>query len=163
MRLILASTSRYRRELLARLRLPFEVASPAVDETERADEPPVSRAERLAIEKAQAVGMRFPDALVIGSDQVAALDDLILDKPGGFERAFAQLQTMRGRRVTFNTAVAVHHAARGATSLRMVPFWVQFRAYTDAQITAYLRAEEPYDCAASAKAPITTASVNQNV
>lgn len=150
--LILASTSRYRRELLSRLRLPFEVASPCVNEAERSGEPPAGRAERLALEKARAVADRRIDGLIIGSDQVAALGSDILDKPGGFERAFEQLRRARGREVIFHTAVALVDAASGQASVQRVPYSVLFRSTTDAEIERYLRLEEPYDCAASAKA-----------
>ena len=152
MQLVLASTSPYRRELLTRLRLPFETASPGVDEAERVDEAPLARAERLAGEKARAVAKQFPDALIIGSDQVAALEHQILDKPGNFENAFRQLTLMRGKRVTFYTAIALHSPRLERTSTRVVPYWVEFRDSTNRQIEAYLRAEQPYDCAASAKA-----------
>ncbi len=150
--LILASTSRYRRELLSRLRLPFDVAAPGVDETERPDEPPAVRAERLALEKALAVARDRSEGLIIGSDQVAALDTQILDKPGNFERAFDQLQRARGREVIFHTAVALVDAATGQSTVRLVPYVVVFRQYGDAEIERYLKLEEPYDCAASAKA-----------
>lgn len=150
--LILASTSRYRRELLARLHIPFEVAAPGVDEAERPSESPADRAERLALEKAQAVAKGRLAGLIIGSDQVAALGSLILDKPGNFERAFDQLQRARGKEVVFHTAVAVVDASTGAADVLRVPYIVQFRQSSDAEITRYLRTEEPYDCAASAKA-----------
>ncbi len=150
--LILASTSRYRRQLLARLRLPFSVVSPGVEEAERAGESPAERAKRLALEKALAVARLQPDSLVIGSDQVAALGARILDKPGNFDRAFEQLQSARGREVVFHTAVALAEAGSGRSSVRLVPYSVVFRHSTDAEIERYLRLEEPYDCAASAKA-----------
>ncbi len=150
--LILASTSRYRRELLSRLRLAFEVVAPDVNEVERPGEPPGSRAERLALEKARAVADRRTDGLIIGSDQVAALGSDILDKPGGFERAFDQLRRARGREVIFHTAVALVDAASGQASVQRVPYAVVFRSTSDAEIERYLRLEEPYDCAASAKA-----------
>ncbi len=150
--LILASTSRYRRELLSRLRLPFEVASPGVNEAEHPGEAPGSRAERLALEKARAVADRRTDGLIIGSDQVAALGSDILDKPGGFERAFDQLRRARGREVIFHTAVALVDAASGEISVQCVPYTVVFRSITDGEIERDLRLEEPYDCAASAKA-----------
>ncbi len=150
--LILASTSRYRRELLARLRLPFLVVSPGVDESERAEESPADRAKRLAVEKAVAVARHHPDSLVIGSDQVAALGTRILDKPGNFDRAFEQLQSARGREVIFHTAVALAEGASGQSSVRLVPYSVVFRHSSDAEIERYVRIEEPYDCAASAKA-----------
>jgi len=151
-RLVLASTSRYRRALLERLRVPFEVARPEVDETPRPGEPPAGLALRLAIAKARAVAPAYPHALVIGSDQVAALDGEALSKPETHERAVRQLRRMRGRRVEFITALAVHRAATGHTASRVVPYAVEFRDYTDEQIERYLRAEEPYDCAGSAKA-----------
>jgi septum formation protein len=150
--LILASTSRYRRELLERLRHPFRVAQPGVDEVELPGEPPIVRAERLAIAKARAVAQHEGDALVIGSDQVAALDTVILDKPGGYDRAREQLRSVSGRAVDFFTAVALVDARTGATSARVIPYHVVFRTLNDHEIDRYLRADEPYDCAASAKA-----------
>ena len=150
-RLILASTSRYRRELLERLRLPFDVRSPDIDETPRAGEPPAALAQRLALAKAHAVSAAHPDAVVIGSDQVADLDGEPIGKPGTHERAVAQLRAMRGRSVVFQTAVAVVRAATGYVGHALVPVTVRFRALTDAQIEHYLRTEQPYDCAGSAK------------
>ena len=149
--LILASTSRYRRELLQRLRLPFEVVSPQVDETPRPGEAPAALALRLALAKAQAVAASRPEAVVIGSDQVADLDGLPIGKPGTHERAVAQLQLMRGRRVTFQTAVAVARGDRGYAQGLLAPVVVQFRGLSDAEIEHYLRTEQPYDCAGSAK------------
>ena len=150
-RLVLASTSPYRRELLARLRLPFDVASPGVDERPRPGEHPADLCVRLACEKARAVADRSPDALVIGSDQVAVLGDLALSKPGGHDAAVEQLRAMRGRRVAFLTAVAVAQGATPEVRSRLVPTEVQFRAFPDAAIEAYLRADAPYDCAGAAK------------
>jgi septum formation protein len=150
-RLILASTSRYRRELLGRLGLPFETFSPGVDETPRTEEPPADLALRLAGEKAQAIARHHPDALVIGADQVAMLDGAALSKPGGHERAAAQLRAMRGRRVSFLTAVAVSRGASRETRSRLVPTEVHFRDFDDEAIDAYLRADQPYDCAGAAK------------
>ena len=150
-RIVLASTSPYRRELLARLRLPFEVASPGVDESERPNEPAAVRAERLAVAKAHAVAPRYPDALIIGSDQVAALGSTVLDKPGDFARAARQLRLASGRRVAYYTAVALHDARSDSTSARVVPYYVEFRDLEDREIEAYLRADEPYDCAGAAK------------
>ena len=149
--LILASTSRYRRELLERLRLPFEVVSPQVDETPLPGESPAVLAQRLALAKAHAVAALRPDAVVIGSDQVADLDGEPIGKPGTHERAVAQLQRMRGRRVTFQTAVAVVRADRGYARGLLAPVGVSFRALSDAEIEHYLRTEQPYDCAGSAK------------
>jgi septum formation protein len=149
--LILASTSRYRRELLERLRLPFEVRSPEVDETPLPGEAPASVAQRLALAKAQAVSAQFPDAVVIGSDQVADLDGEPLGKPGTHERAVAQLRSMRGRSVVFQTAVAVVRASTGFVGSALAPVTVRFRQLGDAEIEHYLRTEQPYDCAGSAK------------
>jgi septum formation protein len=149
--LILASTSRYRRELLERLRLPFEVRSPDVDETPRAGEPPAALAQRLALAKAQAIAATHADAVVIGSDQVADLDGASIGKPGTHARAVEQLRTMRGRSVVFHTAVAVVRATTGYTGTALVSVTVRFSALSDAQIEHYLRTEQPYDCAGSAK------------
>jgi len=150
-RLVLASTSPYRRELLERLRLPFEVVSPGVDETPRDGELPADLCVRLARDKARAGAKRFPDALVIGSDQVAVLGEVALSKPGTHDAAVAQLRAMRGRRVAFLTAIAVARNAGADIRSRLVPTEVQFRAFTDAGIEAYLAADAPYDCAGAAK------------
>jgi len=150
-RLVLASTSPYRRELLARLRLPFDVAAPAIDETARSGESPRDTALRLAEAKARAVAPMFPDALVIGSDQVASLEGTALGKPGGRENAVAQLRAMRGRSVLFHTAVALLNTASGSVQTDEIPTTVRFRAYSDDEIDRYLDAEQPYDCAGSAK------------
>jgi septum formation protein len=149
--LILGSTSRYRRELLERLRLPFAVHAPALDETPLAGEPPAALAARLALAKAQAVAERFPQAVVIGSDQVADLDGTPVGKPGSHERAVAQLRAMSGRSVVFQTAVAVVRRATGHAGTALVPVTVRFRRLDDAQIERYLQLEQPYDCAGSAK------------
>jgi septum formation protein len=149
--LILASTSRYRRELLQRLRLPFEVVSPQVDETPLPGEAPAALALRLALAKAQAVAAQRPEAVVIGSDQVADLDGQPIGKPGNHERATAQLRLLSGRRAVFQTAVAVVRAEAGFAQALLAPVTVQFRPLNDAEIEFYLRAEEPYDCAGSAK------------
>lgn len=150
--LILASTSRYRRELLARLHLPFSVEAPGVDETGRAGEAPAELAQRLALDKARAVAARHPDALVIGSDQVAELDGRAIGKPGTHERAVLQLRAMSGSSVTFHTAVAVLRLATGYEAQALVPVTVRMRTLSDAEIEHYLRTERPYDCAGSAKA-----------
>ena len=148
---ILASTSRYRRELMNRLRLPFEVHAPDVDETPVPGESPGALAERLALEKARAVAQRFPEAVVIGSDQVADLAGESLGKPGNHERATAQLQRMRGQTLIFQTAVAVVCQATGFAQQDIAPVRVVFRDLDDAAIERYLRLEQPYDCAGSAK------------
>lgn len=149
--LILASTSRYRRELLQRLRVPFEVQSPGVDEAPRPQERPVDLALRLSLEKARAVALRHPQAVVIGSDQVADLAGQALGKPGTHERATQQLRQMSGQRVIFQTAVSVVCVARGFEQTELAPVVVQFRSLSAEVIESYLRAEEPYDCAGSAK------------
>lgn len=149
--LILGSTSAYRRELLQRLRLPFEVVSPDVDETPLPGEHPCALALRLALAKARAVAARQPSAVVIGSDQVADLGGEPLGKPGTHERAVAQLRRMRGRTVIFQTAVAVVCVETGFEQVELAPVRVHFRELTDAEIENYLRAETPYDCAGSAK------------
>lgn len=150
--LVLASTSPYRRELLARLRMPFEVAAPGVDEASHPGEKPAALVERLARQKALAVAAAHPGALIIGSDQVAVLNGEPLSKPGTHDRAVAQLRGMRGRRIEFLTGLAVHSAPTGVTHSRVVPFAVEFRDFSDAEIEAYLEAERPYDCAGAAKA-----------
>ena len=149
--LILASTSRYRRELLSRLKLPFEVSSPEVDETPLLGELPAALAQRLALAKARAVSVRHRDAVVIGSDQVADLNGTPVGKPGIHERAVEQLRAMSGRRVVFQTAVAVVCEASGFVGSALVPVTVSFRAITDIEIEHYLQTEQPYDCAGSAK------------
>ncbi|WP_310626148.1 Maf family nucleotide pyrophosphatase [Limnohabitans sp.] len=149
--LILGSTSPYRRELLARLRIPFDVVSPEVDETPLAGEAPQALATRLALAKAKAVAALHPDAVVIGSDQVADLHGEPLGKPGTHERAVLQLQRMRGQTVVFQTAVSVVCQAKHFEQTELAQIKVRFRDLSDAEIEAYLRAEEPYDCAGSAK------------
>jgi septum formation protein len=149
--LVLASTSPYRRLLLQRLQLDFAVAAPQVDETPLAGEPPAATASRLAQAKARAVAPAFPGALIIGSDQVAEVDGERLDKPGTHARAVAQLRLLSGRTATFHTAVALLNAATGALHTRLVPTRVVFRELSDAMIESYLRKEQPYDCAGSAK------------
>ena len=149
--LILASTSRYRRELLERLRLPFQIESPEVDETPLPGERPADLAQRLALAKARAVSAKHHDAVVIGSDQVADLDGLPIGKPGTHERAVEQLRAMSGRSVVFQTAVAVVCEASGFAGAALVPVTVRFRSLGEAEIEHYLRTEQPYDCAGSAK------------
>jgi septum formation protein len=148
-KLILASTSVYRRELLERLRIPFEIISPKVDEAPLPGESTLNLALRLAKAKAAIVAKDHPDAWVIGSDQVADLCGAALGKPGNFERAMAQLQLMRGATVTFHTALCLMHGAIETTL--SIPTEVTFRKLSDEILEAYLHAEEPYDCAGSAK------------
>ena len=149
--IVLASTSKYRRELLARLGLPFEVAAPAVDEVSLPDEAPQDTARSLAEAKGRAAAGRFPRAIVIGSDQVAVLEGTALGKPGNHANALRQLKAMRAKEVVFHTALCVYNAASGRAETRVVPFCVRFRDYGDAQIESYLRREQPYDCAGSAR------------
>jgi septum formation protein len=149
--LILGSTSRYRAELLTRLRIPFDVQSPKVDETPLPAERPPALALRLALAKAREVAARMPQAVVIGSDQVADLDGEPVGKPGTHERAVQQLRAMSGRSVVFQTAVAVVRADAGFEASALVPVTVRFRSLGDAEIERYLRLEQPYDCAGSAK------------
>jgi septum formation protein len=148
---VLGSTSVYRRELLSRLRLPFTVAPPHVDETPHPGEPPAQLASRLAAAKAAAVAQQHPAAVVIGSDQVADLDGEPLGKPGNHANAVAQLRRMSGRTVIFQTAVTVMCRESGFVQHELAPVRVRFRALQDAEIEAYLRAEQPYDCAGSAR------------
>ncbi|MGV8898163.1 MAG: Maf-like protein [Burkholderiaceae bacterium] len=154
-RLILASSSRYRHELLSRLQLPFEVLVPDIDETPLANEIPTMTALRLARAKAQAIATLAPDALVIGSDQVATLDDLQIGKPGNFENALLQLQKMRGRRVIFHTALCLwdgrQNMPENQVQVEDIQTLVTFRNLPDEELSAYLRIEQPYDCAGSAK------------
>lgn len=154
--LVLASTSRYRRELLERLRLPFETCRPEVDEAALDGEAPADTAVRLALAKAEAGVVRAGgdrrDLVVIGSDQVADLNGTPLGKPGDHARATAQLVAMRGQVVHFHTALAVLRPATGFREAGLVTVTVRFRAYGDDEIERYLRLEEPYDCAGSAKA-----------
>ncbi|MBD9392098.1 Maf family nucleotide pyrophosphatase [Acidovorax sp. ACV01] len=149
--LVLGSTSRYRRELLQRLNLPFDVAAPNVDETPLPGEAPRALALRLALAKARAVAQQHPEAVVIGSDQVADLAGEPLGKPGLHERAVEQLRQMRGQTVIFQTALAVVCTATGFEQVDLAPVEVKFRDLSDAEIERYLRAEQPYDCAGSAK------------
>ena len=149
--LILGSTSIYRRELLSRLHIPFEVAAPDVDETPLPGEAPSVLAERLALAKANAVAAKFPNAVVIGSDQVADLNGQSLGKPGTHDKAVTQLRLMRGQTVVFQTAVAVVCLATGFEQYSLAAVRVKFRDLTDDEIENYLQLEKPYDCAGSAK------------
>lgn len=150
-KLILGSTSPYRRELLERLRVPFTVVPPEVNENPAPNETPKKLAKRLALAKAQAVAQRFPGSVVIGSDQVAELDGKPLGKPGDHLNAVAQLRLMRGKPIVFHTALAVVCVETGFVAEALASVRVKFRNLRDAEIEHYLRAEEPYDCAGSAK------------
>lgn len=155
--IILASSSPYRAQLLARLQLPFHTASPDIDETPFTNEAPQETALRLAQQKAESLSEQFPDTIIIGSDQVATLDGLQIGKPGNHEKALKQLQLMRGREVVFHTALCVldnRNSERSSNSrlqLHNCQTRVQFRDLSDAELDAYLRIEQPYDCAGSAK------------
>ncbi len=149
--LVLGSTSRYRHELLARLRLPFEVCAPQVDETPMPGETPADLALRLALAKAHAAASQYPQAVVIGADQVADLAGVAIGKPGNHANAVAQLTRLSGRMATFQTAVAVVRRSTGFEQVLLAPVRVQFRTLTPAEIERYLRLEQPYDCAGSAK------------
>jgi septum formation protein len=149
--LILASSSEYRRELLLKLQIPFSGVSPHVDETPLEGEKPQETALRLAQVKAKKVGSDYPHALVIGCDQVATLDDEQLGKPLNHANATKQLQKMRGREVTFHSALCLYNAATGNMQAEVVPYVVRFRQLTDEQIENYLTKEQPYHCAGSAK------------
>lgn len=151
MQLILASTSPYRKELLSRLKLPFEVAAPEVDETPLPGEAPQDTALRLAQLKARAVKAKFPDALIIGSDQVAVLEGIQLGKPHTHDNAVKQLRFMRGKTVCFHTALCLYNSRTDRMQAEVVPYFVSFRDLTDAQINGYLLKEQPYNCAGSAK------------
>ena len=150
-KIILASTSRYRHDLLARLGLPFDVAAPEVDETPDPGESPSQTALRLAEMKACAVAARFPDSLIIGSDQVLLLDNEQLGKPGNFENAFLQLKKMQGKTMVFHTALCLLNSRSGNLQLCDVPTTIHLRNLSDAQIESYLHKEQPYDCAGSAR------------
>ena len=150
-RLVLASTSRYRRELLARLGIPFETAAPGVDESPAAGEMPQKLALRLACAKAHAARAAFPDALIIGCDQVAAVGATLLSKPGTHARAVEQLMLMSGRPVAFFTALCLLNAHTLRCQSALVPVTVHMRELGAEQIERYLRAEQPYDCAGSAR------------
>lgn len=150
-RLVLASSSRYRKALLDRLGLVYASVSPDIDESALPGEIPAATAQRLALSKAQRVAADFPDALIIGSDQVAVLDGRLLGKPGSHAAASAQLQAMSGRETVFQTALVLLDAASGRSDGAVVPTTVRMRQLTVAQIERYLRRDEPYDCAGSAK------------
>lgn len=150
-RLILGSTSRYRRELLQRLHLSFDIVAPEVDETPLPAEAPAALACRLALAKAQAVAQSHPQAVVIGSDQVCDLDGQPLGKPGDHSRAVAQLQRLRGNSVVFHTAVAVVCVETGYSAEDLSSVQVRYRTISNAEIETYLRLDQPYDCAGSSR------------
>ncbi len=149
--LVLASSSRYRKDLLNRLHLPFEAAVPHVDESPLADEPPERLVRRLAEAKARAVAPAHPGALIIGSDQVAVIDGAVLGKPGGHDQAVAQLSRASGRRLTFLTALCLLNVSSGRARTEVAAFSVVFRALSPAVIERYVSREQPYDCAGAFK------------
>jgi septum formation protein len=149
--IVLASSSRYRQEMLARLRVPFAVEVPAVDESALADEEPAATALRLSLLKARTAAQRHPGAIVIGADQVAELDGRSIGKPGGHAAARAQLRAMSGRTVAFHSGIALVDAADGRSHSECITTHVSYRQLDDAAIEAYLLADRPYDCAGSAK------------
>lgn len=149
--LILASSSVYRRELLTHLQIPFTCISPDIDETPFSNELPQQTALRLAQEKAKKVGDTHTNALIIGCDQVATLDNQQLGKPLNHDNATKQLRMMRGREVTFYSALCLYNAATRNMQAEVVPYVVKFRNLTDTQIESYLLKEQPYHCAGSAK------------
>lgn len=152
-RLVLASSSTYRQTLLARLQLDFVVRSPDIDETQLAGEAPAQTALRLARQKAEAIALTEPETVIIGSDQVATLDGEQIGKPGNHSAALAQLKKMQGREVLFHTAVCLLDTRAGSKQLQQatIDTTVKFRYLTDQELDAYLRIEQPYDCAGSAK------------
>lgn len=150
-RLVLASSSRYRKALLDRLGLPYASVSPDIDESALPGEIPDVTVRRLALSKAQRVAADFPEALIIGSDQVAVLEGRVLGKPGNHDAAAAQLQAMSGSETLFHTALVLFDAASGRSDSAVVPTKVRMRTLSAAQIERYLRRDEPYDCAGSAK------------
>ena len=151
MQLVLASTSVYRKQLLQKLGLPFDTAAPDVDESPLDDETPQQLVMRLAEAKARAVASQFPNALIIGSDQVAVIDDDILGKPGNFENAVNQLRAAAGKQVDFKTGLCLYNSASGHGQTSCETYSVLFRHLSDEQIKSYVRSEQPYDCAGSFK------------
>ncbi len=149
--LILASTSPFRRELLGKLGLPFQCASPEIDETPHTDEQPEALVARLAEQKAKAVANNHPNSLIIGSDQVALLDQQIIGKPGNHARATRQLQQASGKTITFLTGLSLYNSTNQTLQTEVVPYIVHFRKLTNQQIEHYLQAEQPYHCAGSFK------------
>lgn len=152
MKLILASSSIYRKELLSRLQLPFEIKIPDIDETPNADETPSALVERLAIEKAKAIANQADNALIIGCDQVAVHDGVIVGKPKDHDHAVLQLKAASGTSVTLYTGLALINSQTSHTQSEVVPYNVKFRKLTNEQIESYLQKEQPYNCAGSVKA-----------
>jgi septum formation protein len=151
MKLILASSSPYRRELLERLKIPFEVIAPEVDEAPLPGETPSALVERLSVEKARKIADGRPGTLVIGSDQVAVYNGAIVGKPHSHDKAVQQLRSASGRAVTLYTGLALFNADNQRVQIEVIPYRVTFRTLTDAQIESYLRKEQPYSCAGSVR------------
>jgi 7-methyl-GTP pyrophosphatase len=151
MKLVLASSSPFRKILLEKLHLPFETDSPDIDETPLPDESIESMVKRLAEGKARALATQHPDALIIGSDQSATLNGNVLHKPGTYEVAFKQLQAASGKTITFYTGLCLHNSNSGKSETICEPFVVKFRELTDSEIEHYLKREQPYNCAGSFK------------
>jgi len=151
LKLILASSSPFRRELLERLKIPFEVMAPEIDESARPGETPVALVERLALEKARKIAAHNPGTLVIGSDQVAVYDGVIVGKPRGHDKAVQQLRMASGKTVVLYTGLALVNTDTRRVQSEVIPYRVTFRALTDAQIESYLRKEQPYSCAGSVR------------
>lgn len=151
MNIVLASTSPFRREILAKLGIPFETAAPDTDETPLADEHPEALVKRLAELKARAVATYYPDALIIGSDQVACVDGDVLGKPGNRKNAVAQLEKTAGKTVTFYTGLCLYNASSRIAQVTCDPFKVHFRELSTAQIERYIEKEQPLNCAGSFK------------
>jgi len=149
--LVLGSSSPFRKELLARLRLPFETSSPDIDESRYAGESPEQLVERLSVEKAAEVAKTYPNHLVIGSDQVAVNEGEVLGKPGNFENAFEQLSSASGKVIQFHTGLTLLNSATGERQSEVIPFQVHFRTLSRERIERYLHAETPYNCAGSFK------------
>ncbi len=150
-KLVLGSTSPFRKEILAKLNIPFVCAKPDIDESAFENESPVELVERLAIEKAKAVASEFPDALIIGSDQVAMCDGEILGKPHNFENAVKQLEKFSNKTVVFYTGLCVYDSGLDYTTALREPFLVHFNELSRSDIENYLHAEQPYNCAGSFK------------
>ncbi|MFP3874329.1 MAG: Maf family protein, partial [Thiohalophilus sp.] len=150
-KLVLASTSPFRKAILEKFGVPFETASPKVDETAQAGESAGQLVRRLAEAKARAVAEQFPEALIIGSDQVAVIDNTILGKPGSHDRAIEQLRAASGQTVTFLTGLCLYNSRTGHAQCDVLPFKVHFRQLDDSQIENYLQKEQPYNCAGSFK------------
>jgi septum formation protein len=149
--IVLASSSPYRKVLLSKLNISFSAESPDIDETPLPSEPPTALVERLAKAKTTAIASKYPSALIIGSDQVACINDTILSKPGNFDNAFAQLKQCSANTVTYYTGLCLFNSATNTNQIHTERYQLHFRALTDQEISNYLQLEQPYDCAGSIK------------